>query len=472
MVNIDEFKEGRVTSETNSETSFQIERTKEQFRFPEQRKITLQIIKSEESTYESKDFDQEAEERLAEAEEVLLGDAHGSGLKILETAILSELATMPDSIEISEGLAQGIEVVLDVGKGGDEKNIIDNIFNEGSLKQRKASFKELYFSLCITFETLFEVEDRGGYRLADIKKNETVLDSNILSNDEVKYIATLFKKIKEKLEEYIDQIEWTGEDRELVLLGDNICDRSGFDDITMSVISKLQEKGSVSICAGNHDLNILAYANKKLSKISSTSFGNIVQEYSFLRSLCSIDENGNLEIGDKHEPADQYKDYLENSQLFYYDEKTNTFMSHARIDRKIIEGELGHRGGFKSKEEIKQFVDRANEWYQDIIKKVFNSSARIDTQLLQDLKKLSKIVNARRTLEKVPFEKVDQYVHGHDSSVSHEKYLPNVLGNDSDQVILNLDNEDRKARSVKLMGEFSSEGGAKEPGSMNLGVIE
>lgn len=317
-----------------------------------------------------------AHKELAQAKIIALGDLHASMLKLVETAVVAGLIVMPEDI------AQQFAKIMQIPK------------NENA---------------------------------ADIPRyNQT--------------------------QELITKMNWIGKDRSLILIGDVLSDRAPFsDELTLDLIERLSKQSPNAFIrmASNHDHHALQYMRDYELGISAAQVKSLLQAVTIARLKNS-------------QPAlyTKYFNYLKQSKLMYFDESTHTLFTHARVQQKHLQKlhefledretsetlpassfweKISHRSlqrthtklKIKKTEELKAFIERANNAYQQYIidteaGKVSKEDHKNWDKLLANASGLENLFGflwarePHQQSSELPFYPVVQaLVHGHD-----EKHTP------------------------------------------------
>ncbi|MFH1287014.1 MAG: hypothetical protein ABII02_04690 [Candidatus Magasanikbacteria bacterium] len=376
-------KEGREKSEI--EKTKEVFKTKKKLNIGEPGRVTF--LEFSEKTED----DQSPEEILKNAKLVAIGDAHGSALKVLENAVLSEMITMPE--------------------------------------EKARQFKKIYTEMAqladpITFKTQstpFETEER---------------------------LIGFKEKQKEALE-LLDSIEWIGGDREMVFLGDLISDRGLSDLLTMKILKKIKaDGGNIVTLAGNHDmqpvLTIAKHQKKPLSRYKGIGDG---QKVSSGRSLATEHKTTNIQMKGFYIRQKLFHYDEETKSLF-----THAPLSQGHIDE--LKQAISFQGDITNPKTMAAFVDRVNEWHHDTLKSIYEDKTP-DENNLHLINTLVWARERLKEEKDYPLPNVVRnYVHGHDTTTmrgcpasimdldrQRKKYDPDGFN------LFNLDNVSRKADS-------------------------
>jgi len=383
--------ESSVETETESEESEQ-KRVKELFadgvRF-----LVHAVSPGQEIESKKVDFENNATvaDRLENADVLVVGDAHGSAWKILQTLITGGRVTMPET------------------------------------SARK--FAELYEQAIKICENEDGTRDFIPYINKDPKTK------------------TLYGIISQMKTE-IQTLEWKASAKPVVFIGDLISDRGLSDSLTIAIFNRLKTSAgdNVRILASNHDLNFIVEEFQKSIAEESRAFLPFDQSASSLRVP---------EGRDSTEFRQMLCDYYKNIDLFLYNQETNTFFSHAPVDKKLIK-KLATRIGLSVPvigADIPNFVAKANQWFQESIITKFanreNISAEDALLCLDGENGLIWNRSGYENSDELPFgtEPVT-YVHGHDSeSETQSPYSvdnPKRDRSSSNPRVVNLDNKYRR----------------------------
>ena len=300
--------------------------------------------------------------RLLSSELVAMGDAHGSALHILEVALMGGFITMHET--------------------------------------DATQFKHLYTELITLAQASYDKNIHNEY-------------FPFTSQEEIDHFSTK----QAELLTTMNSITWVGGDRTLVLLGDTTHDRGLSDTITIALLNKIRKTKpkNVKILISNHDANPIF---RKTNHV-----------------LANHTTQGVFECGDKNQyisrlRADKTKldkdtvfEYLLSQDLFYYNEKTNTFFMHALVQSEHIKKlqQTLNIPEITDKTGIASFVSAANIWYRETIKKIkaANNDTIIDHEIEKDIRLLNTLVwtraqHAYENKESIPFSHIiANVVHGH-----------------------------------------------------------
>ena len=237
-------------------------------------------------------YTKEKEDNLFAAECIAAGDAHANVLKITEVAIASGLMAF-ESMDLQNEFL------------GTYKELMTKFI------EIKPYLKELY----------------------DDHKDKDF--TNKILNEIKNLVDILIEKIK--------KIQWTGDNRQLILLGDIIKDRGVSDRLTLSLFKHLREQGAEThVLASNHDLDIF---------------------FQFLANRETIGSSHHIDPASKED----YIEYIKQTQLLLYDEQNNICYSHAYLTGKTIQ-RIKAAVYFRERitpNNAEKFVERVNEWYQE-----------------------------------------------------------------------------------------------------------
>lgn len=440
----------------HTEWTYNREQLQEYFAFPESVDITVFSLSKTGQT-------------LQEAQEITIGDCHGSTLKILEILINSEVVDMPLYLDLEDSdLIQDLQLYIE-----------DQEFFES--EQTEFSFKQLYFILSQLAEEFCS------------RKNSEFRYLNFDNFSQEKF--NLMKRTRDKLMKFIEQIEVSDPDKSLRFVGDVIVDRGLNDELTIKLLQKLQEglnEGNLSILAGNHDLELLYYLDPELFHDFA-----LMQDRSFSLSMLlhqdydEIDESYNKQdIRGKSRYLDKqrildifqgnlgyfnqkelFKWYLNKLDLIDFDKEkrvmyshTSLYIDHMRFLLKQFD-ELGLKAGLPEEHsdlsEIKitpELVNAANEWLQEMIKLALDeedSNIKLD-QGAQEIEYLRDMVwvrfltpkeeEIRYTKDHIPADNLNFFIHGHYPSKPKKK---------GETVLISLDDNYRKDK------EFGPDQGVK-----------
>jgi|GEM_PF-4767678 len=244
-----------------------------------------------------------------------------------------------------------------------------------------------------------------------------------------KNIPELNHYVEELIKLLDDLKELQIENREFIFTGDTLVDRGLSDKLMIAFVNKMKELDiNVTVLGSNHDLDpLLRFIAKSKAKS---------QKKSTLRSPAT---------------EEAYREYILNTELFHFDSKSNTIMSHAFISKKLIELLKGLLKFNKNIEEhTEEFVTEANRWYKNQLEALFNWKKYFeDNNFSEDearamiLKNFSPIVylvwgeamfdspdNADRIFNDNPFTHL-LYVSGHGDELNASVHPNNITINDN-----------------------------------------
>jgi hypothetical protein len=229
--------------------------------------------------------------------------------------------------------------------------------------------------------------------------------------------------------------------REFIVLGDEISDRGPSDLLTINMINALRAKGlNVKVIISNHAFNII---DNRLDPASADS----------KRRAEAVAGAATME--------QVYQKHLEQSDLLYYDEKSQTLISHAPMNRKSVNNLLGDfnkwlkntgRGSLRyngidinydainsGQVPIAEFVKITNQLTKEIIAAHYQKK-----DVAVYVKAISDFVWNRdlyTDTNKPPFENIKglKLAHGHDSQNKESKYAVYKPANAGDKVDRNDD---------------------------------
>ena len=218
----------------------------------------------------------EASKQLAEAPVIALGDLHGSFLKLTETLVLAQLIRIP-------------------------RNLVKG-------------FKESASQI----ERLVAIDPK--LESPDTKKSIKIYEAHLLA--------------------CIDQFIWTGDKRQLILIGDVLGDRGPTDKLTLAIINKLRADNPERIIsiASNHDneaLNMMEYSIKS----KKTRFSEMWADPSRASTLRAFNLSADS-AEERKALLDSYMEYFQHQKLLHYNPKTQTLYAHAPISEHNLESIL------------------------------------------------------------------------------------------------------------------------------------
>jgi hypothetical protein len=303
------------------------------------------------------------QEKLKNADKVVLGDLHASSLKLLETLVMCEMVYLP-----IEQVKKFIDCVLTL-----QENIrilrrhsgeTVPIFTAESMLMNKHGLAHNQFPE-IDFEDINADNDRKNALIKYQKASE------IITN------------------EIIPSLIWTGESRSINLVGDVICDRGVDDSITLQILKEIsvqaEKQGNhnpFEVVISNHDMRYLT-APEELgyNGIDYPSYGNM-----FLTKS-------------KEWVKEQMEWYFSQMKMFDYDKSSDTFISHTALEVRDENGKITEFGQLKillgydpdANVNAKEFVEKANSYLKKIISIEFSNHKKFDPAIENMIKSLAKI---------------------------------------------------------------------------------
>ncbi|PIR83180.1 hypothetical protein COU19_01835, partial [Candidatus Kaiserbacteria bacterium CG10_big_fil_rev_8_21_14_0_10_56_12] len=342
------------------------------------------------------------ERALAQADTVTLGDAHGSAAKILEAAILSELVscTRETADTIQDVYAELVNAGRDVDMEG----------------------------------------EHAPFKTAEQKK--------------------LFAEKQKEFIGLIQEIEWIGGERQLLLIGDVLRDRGVSDAVTLAMLDGIRRQGGiVTTLASNHDCDALFTLALDRSRTGSND-GEITSIYTLgdqEQGISDTRSRASLEGDEKKHYYRQVREHLKSLSLFYYDEESNTFFSHAPVTPEQIEKLRAMVGmGEITRANVAEFTQKANEWYANLVDAVLDESKRYAAA---DVEFLSHLVWERSDVtssDSAPlYGIVNTFVHGHDMGSKFGSLAAFKLDTQTQEWsdtynVVNLDNGFRKGSAPEM----------------------
>ena len=498
-----EDKKHNVLDSDIEQKNLDIEASREGFRLNFRNILLSELGADKERSQLELDSDIELEKQLENSREIVIGDLHGSALKALEIAVLSGVVHAPENISVDSNTEENIIDILGLklkdgsfSKRGDAE-IGRQIGDIERLESGKANFKEIYYAAVKLSDQIFDFEaksNRGGSHIVRLNQDET--------NKDLKEKLQIYEKLVEKLLEYIEELEVLEDSPNLTFIGDVICDRGFSDKITMAIFDKLSDADKAKICVGNHDFAALSFLDPSFlgrdnsdKKESEKNFSNAKYLWptkSLLRDVISeaakenkdkdresLDDSTKVDkyisrcdtvknFFRNNEVRKNYENFFKNTQLFHLDEETNTFFSHVNIYKVQIDNLLDNSSmdfgrKIESKEDLSEFVKKANEWYLGVVESIFNEDEQVsalDLEIVLDLLDLDRSKkNPEYPIEEsIPFNHViDNYVHGHYGRGETELYLgSDSHKNEDNTMVVNVDDASRKAHDGSEE-EFSHE---------------
>lgn len=267
------------------------------------------------AAYRHHDLNQVRREMI-DARLLALGDDHASGLKLMETMILGEFITMP-SDKAREFIA---------------------LYNE-MVNEMPGKFTKL---------------------ISDFSWKEKFIP---------KY---------ERLLELIGTIDWIGEDRHMLLIGDLLSDRGLYDGIILAIIDTIRKRakakgfhGPVTILASNHDYDFI------VSKFHPDRTIDSAQAISHFRMAMIESEDSILETMTR---------YYDNMDLLHYDVGSKMLFSHGAITKDSIR-RLQEAMGFRepiTEKNLLDFIEQANTWFRTFTKKLLSAMTTFTNDMTQN----------------------------------------------------------------------------------------
>jgi hypothetical protein len=256
------------------------------------------------------------------------------------------------------------------------------------------------------------------------------------------------QKIYQSLKELISTLQWTGGNKQLILIGDMLGDRGPLDLLCMDILEQIKRDHPERVIhlASNHDHTTLSYF---IEGDTPLAYG---QQNSLLRTIFL--EGPSIDL------IERYRQYIASSKLMHYNPKTKTLYTHAPISvmtlKNLIEAlkdedRLPQDYTYEqlSEKNLPQFVETANHYYQDYIRSIFKEHQLnpLKEEVLNDSE--DGFLWNRSNLAKdsdLPLKGkgVQVLVHGHDLMSNKSPFSITRSPRPSDYVIINLDQHVRK----------------------------
>jgi len=351
---------------------------------------------------------------IADANTIALGDLHGSYQKLMETLVVTGMASMPpESARQLVKLSQRLE---------------DLVANNPLLME-------------------VPVEPERGPLF------ERIL-SKIYRDEDVIPLTPLEKasQLQEDIINLIKTMSWTGKDgQSLILIGDVLADRGISDRITLELLSHISRPNPERIIrlASNHD-----HAGVHFLLTGKTTMhhqGSQTRAFQMTRNE-DYDALGEL-----------YLEHISQLKLMHLDHETKTLYTHAPVTKENIislinnlkaEDLLDSNFSYHdiSSKNISQLIDVANYFYKEAVMFPFENNLTFVDDLAEETlnNDRSGFLWSRSShplIENLPlYEKgVNALVHGHDhSTIQESPYSLDSAEKDPRYSIAGLDSDVRK----------------------------
>jgi len=356
----------------------------------------------------------QVQKNIVNAKTIALGDLHGSYQKLLETLVVTGLASMP-----AEAARQYVKL---------SQKLEELVAKNPSLTEQplKTEPKPLFAKI-----------------LSRIYRDEDVIPLTPLEKA---------RQLQEDIIATIKTMSWIGKkDQKLILIGDIIADRGISDRITLELLSHLTKQNPERMIrlASNHDQSGIHYL------LNGQTTMNHQESQTRAFQIANKDEYDSL--------GELYLEHLSQLKLMHFDPETKTLYAHAPITKKNIcdlidnlkaEDLLDMNYSYHdiSSNNLSEFIDTANFFYKESVMFPFENQLSFIDDLAE------KTLNDDRggflwsrsshpLIENLPlYEKgANALVHGHDSStIQKSPYSLDSIDRDTRYSIASLDSDVRK----------------------------
>lgn len=269
-----------------------------------------------------------------------------------------------------------------------------------------------------------------------------------------------------ELKKLIPEIQWTGGDRKLILIGDVLADRGPYDPITLDMIEHLEKKNAHIVrLASNHDHEVLGYFSPNVEALISPKNTNSIRN-----AVAVAKKNGPAA---EEKLKKQYLHYMKQTQPMYYDAENKVMYMHAPLNKIWLQACIDElsAGGYNipsfskwNRSNLSQCVERLGKAYQTYAEQQMEGGSK--SGLLPNgspqpdffVSPFYQMVWYRTDYpnkDLLPFTPeqhgVEHFVHGHDAK---SKKSTSHFDNDQDQAekshlkVYNLDNYIRKGEEI------------------------
>lgn len=318
---------------------------------------------------------------LRRAKIVTIGDLHGSALKLVESLVLSDMVSMtPADAKRFKQLYQQLEqCALDNDWiGQNPKKPFNGEMINGKLSNTAARKREAF----------------------------------------IRQAAPLYLQ----LQEIIQRMQWIGNDRKFIAIGDVLGDRGPLDLLQLDLFEQLPQLKHI---ASNHDLNALLAIKEQGHIIGAVQRASLMRAQALMTHPAV--ERTTQPLGDR------ISLFVERSPLMMYQSKNQSLYAHSPINSwhlKQLTEHLKRLGKLPSgftyddinTNNIQQFIRLANQTHRELVRNIGNFQP-YDNKLLEFLNSENGFLWSRNSIHEptvkhlLPFigKGVTRFIFGHHS---------------------------------------------------------